>query len=111
MHWLIGAGSGIGRAVCRLLNRDGAIVIAADKNVTAAKEVAESLNGDNHFLEMEVSSKQSVHNGLQNILSKYNAPPSVVVNGAGILRDNFILKMDEDKFDEVIDVNLKVCKY
>lgn len=70
--------------------------------------MASSLNGDNHFLEVEVASKQSVQNGLQTILSKYKTPPSIVVNGAGILRDNFILKMEEDHFDEVIQVNLKV---
>lgn len=104
----IGAGSGIGRAACRLLNRDGATIVAADKNVTAAKEVANSLPGDNHFIEIEVSSKQSVQNGVQSILSKFNVPPSIIVNAAGILRDNFILKMDEDQFDDVIRVNLKV---
>lgn len=104
----LGAGSGIGRAVCRLLNRDGAIIVAADKNLAEAKDVVNSLNGNNHFLEMEVTSKQSVTNGLKNIHSKYNTPPTVVVNSAGIVRDNFILKMDENHFDDVINVNLKV---
>lgn len=106
-----GAGSGIGRAACRLLNRDGATIIVADRNVEAAKEVANSLNGDNQFIELEVSSKQSIQSGLQSILSKFNAPPSIVVNAAGILRDNFILKLDEDQFDDVIRVNLKVLKW
>lgn len=103
-----GAGSGIGRAACHLLNRDGATIIAADRNVDAAKEVANSLKGDNQFIELEVSSKQSVQSGLQSILSKFNAPPSIVVNAAGILRDDFILKLDEEQFDDVIRVNLKV---
>lgn len=69
--------------------------------------MANSLSGDNHFIDIEVSSKQSVDNGLQNIISKYKTSPSIVVNGAGILRDNFILKMEENNFDEVIQVNLK----
>jgi NAD(P)-dependent dehydrogenase (short-subunit alcohol dehydrogenase family) len=38
----------------------------------------------------------------------YSNPPSVVVNSAGITRDNFLLKMDEKWFQEVTDVNLKV---
>lgn len=103
-----GAGSGIGRATCRLLNREGATIIAADRNVEAAKEVAKSLNGDNQYIELEVSSKQSIQNGIQNIVSKFNAPPSIVVNAAGIIKDNFLLKLEEDQFDDVIRVNLKV---
>lgn len=93
-----------------MLNRDGAIIIAADRNVEAAKEVANSLNGNNQFIELEVSSKQSIQNGIQNILSKFNAPPSIIVNAAGIIKDNFILKLEEDQFDDVIRVNLKVIK-
>lgn len=92
-----------------MLNRDGATIIAADRNVDAAKEVANSLKGDNNqFIELEVSSSQSIQNGLQSILSKFNVPPSIIVNAAGILRDNFILKLDEEEFDDVIRVNLKV---
>lgn len=67
-----------------------------------------SLNGDNQFIELELSSKQIKQNGLQSIFFKFNAPPSIVVNAAGILRDNFILKLDEEQFDDVIRVNLKV---
>lgn len=106
-----GAGSGIGRSVCRLLNRDGAMIVAADQNVAAAKEVVNGLNGNNHFIELDVSSKQSVLNGLQSIRSKFNSTPSIVVNSAGITKDNFVLKLDEEHFDDVIRVNLKVTNY
>lgn len=36
-------------------------------------------------------------------------PPLVCVNAAGITQDDFMLNMEEDKFDRVIQVNLKVC--
>lgn len=107
---LKGAGSGIGRSVCRLLNKEGVTIVAADQNVAAAKEVVGCLNGNNHFIELDVSSKQSVQNGIKSICSKFNSPPSIVVNSAGITKDNFILKLDEDHFDDVIRVNLKVNK-
>lgn len=103
-----GAGSGIGKAACRILNNYGANIVAADMNVSAAKQVASSLNGINHFIELEVSSKESVQNGVQSILSKFQTPPTIIVNAAGILRDNFILKLEENTFDDVIRVNLKV---
>lgn len=45
---------------------------------------------------------------MQQIISKYNAPPTIIVNAAGILKDNFLLKLDEEMFDDVIKINLKV---
>lgn len=90
------------------MNRDGAIVIAADKNLKSATETIDSLSGENQSIEVDVSSKQSIQNGMQQIISKYNAPPTIIVNAAGILKDNFLLKLDEEMFDDVIKVNLKV---
>ncbi len=39
---------------------------------------------------------------------RYFQPPSVCVNAAGITQDEFLLKMEEDDFDKVIKINLKV---
>lgn len=58
--------------------------------------------------EMDVSSQESISKGLADILSKYQKPPSIIVNSAGITRDNFLLKMSESDFDAVVNVNLKV---
>lgn len=90
------------------MNRDGATIIAADKNVGASKETIQSLLGDNQFIELEVSSKQSIRNAINQIHSKYKITPTIIVNAAGITKDNFILKLDEQSFDDVINVNLKV---
>lgn len=43
-------------------------------------------------------------------MQQYKKPPSIVINCAGITRDNFLLKLSEEDFNEVIDVNLKVCQ-
>lgn len=102
-----GAGSGIGRAACHALNRDGATIIAADKNIDGSRETLKSLIGDNQFVEIDVSSKQSNQNALKQIQSKYKTPPTIIVNAAGITKDNFLLKLDEHSFDDVIQVNLK----
>lgn len=62
-----------------------------------------------HFsLEMDVSSSDSVQKALNEILSKYKKPPSIVINSAGITKDNFLLKLSEQDFDDVVSVNLKV---
>jgi NAD(P)-dependent dehydrogenase (short-subunit alcohol dehydrogenase family) len=51
---------------------------------------------------------ESVDMAISDAIRHYSKPPSVVVNSAGITRDNFLLKMDEEWFQKVIDVNLKV---
>lgn len=56
---------------------------------------------------MDVSSQESISNALGEILNKYKKPPSIIVNSAGITRDNFLLKMSESDFDAVVNVNLK----
>lgn len=58
--------------------------------------------------EVDVSKNSDLQNVLQNALKMHGQPPTIVVNCAGITKDNFILKMTEKDFDDVIRVNLKV---
>lgn len=106
-----GAGSGIGKATCQLLAKEGAKVIATDCNLKTVEDtltLLSAVTNDLHLaLELNVGSSDSVNNALQKVLDHYKQPPSVVVNCAGITRDNFLLKMSEADFDEVINVNLK----
>lgn len=104
-----GAGSGIGRITSKLLSRDGAIVVAVDRNLQSVEETIQGLGkqNDNTAFEMDVSSSESIANVLNATVEKYKRPPTVVVNSAGITRDNFLLKMPESDFDAVINVNLK----
>lgn len=93
--------------------KEGARIIASDCNVKNVEETIKNIqqiNNNTHIsLELNVGSSNSVKNALTKIIEKYNEPPSIIVNCAGITRDNFLLKMSEADFDEVINVNLKVC--
>jgi len=55
-----------------------------------------------------VSNVESVSSVLKQVFTDYSAPPTVVVNAAGITRDNFLLKMSVQDFESVFDVNVKV---
>ena len=112
----IGGGSGIGRAACQILAREGASVAVVDVNEAGAKETAEmchkhqSAAGDARFHSYSVSVADSiaVNEMMKNIKEQFPQPLSIVVNGAGIIRDKMLWKMTEKSFEEVIDINLKV---
>lgn len=64
--------------------------------------------GDHSAVELDVSSSKSVAELLTKLQRQYKAPPTIIINSAGITRDNWMLKLSEDDFDNVQDVNLKV---
>lgn len=64
--------------------------------------------GDHSAVEVDVGSSKSVQTLLNTVLKQYNAPPTIVVNSAGITRDNWLLKLSEEDYDAVLNVNLKV---
>ncbi|CAG0881283.1 unnamed protein product, partial [Darwinula stevensoni] len=104
-----GAGSGIGRAICRLIAEEGGAVIAADRNGRAAEETIASLTSDlaHEAVSIDVASKTTVLELMRGIESRKIPGPSVLINCAGVTRDNFLLKMDEESFTDVLNVNLK----
>uniref|UniRef100_A0A3B5BML4 (3R)-3-hydroxyacyl-CoA dehydrogenase n=1 Tax=Stegastes partitus TaxID=144197 RepID=A0A3B5BML4_9TELE len=105
-----GGGSGIGRSVCQRFASEGASVVVADISEESANETLGSLSGDlrgqvHMAAVVDVSSKESI-NRLP-LQTRYFQPPSVCVNAAGITQDDFLLSMEEEHFDRVIQVNLK----
>lgn len=104
-----GAGSGIGRAVCRVFASEGATVIGADMNEKGMEETLAMIKdtGDHQSFQCDVSSSASVNNLLDKIKEKYSSAPQVAVNSAGITRDRTMMKLTEEDFDKVVNVNLK----
>jgi len=102
---ITGGGSGIGRAVCRLLAARGATVLAVDRDVAAAQATVALLEGDRHLaLECDVSSAASV----AALLASPRLPrPSLLANAAGVTADAFLKNMTEQQWDHVFNVNLK----
>ena len=108
----LGGASGIGRAVCQALAAEGASVVVTDLNNQKAEETTDSLlkHADNKHLNysLDVAKGEEVQKVLECIISEYRKPPCILVNSAGIISDDLLLKMEEEKFDKVIEVNLKV---
>ncbi|XP_016658847.1 estradiol 17-beta-dehydrogenase 8-like isoform X1 [Acyrthosiphon pisum] len=111
LAFVTGAGGGIGRAICRVMAREGATVVAADLNINNVQTTVDELTGEGHkSYQLDVSNAESVTNVLKQVFTDYSAPPTVVVNAAGITRDNFMLKMSVQDFESVFNVNVKVIE-
>ncbi|XP_068747368.1 (3R)-3-hydroxyacyl-CoA dehydrogenase-like [Montipora capricornis] len=106
-----GGASGIGRAVCQALAREGASIVVTDLNDQGTQDTVDSLSkhvdSRHSNYSLDVTSGDEIRKVLEYIINGYRRPPCILVNSAGITRDDFLLTMDEEKFDKVIQVNLK----
>uniref|UniRef100_A0A6B0V4C1 (3R)-3-hydroxyacyl-CoA dehydrogenase n=1 Tax=Ixodes ricinus TaxID=34613 RepID=A0A6B0V4C1_IXORI len=103
-----GGGSGIGKAVCHALARDGAIVVAADINLDAAKATVAELKGKEHVaLYVDVGDSASVTTLMNNVGSQFRTPLSIVVTCAGVAKWHSVVDTTEDEYDVQMRVNLK----
>ncbi len=104
-----GAGSGIGAATAKRLALEGAAVVVADWNGDSAGKVAseiQAVGGKAEGVKCDVSKKAEVEAMVKTALGKFGGL-QILVNNAGITRDGFAKKLGEDKWDEVLAVNLK----
>ncbi len=68
------------------------------------------VSGDHRAYTANVTSSVELEQMLKSAEESFSQVPCVAVNAAGITRDSLFVKMDEKKFDQVIDVNLKVIR-
>jgi 3-oxoacyl-[acyl-carrier protein] reductase len=105
-----GGGRGIGRAVAvRLANEGANVAISYRSNDAAAKEVAEEVKATGARSEIfkgDIASQEDV-DALFEGVSKALGPVEILVNNAGLTRDNLMMRMKESEFDEVLSTNLK----
>ena len=106
---ITGAAQGIGKAVALLLARNGADIVVSDINLEKAEETAreiEAIGVKAMALKVNVASLVDVEQMTGAILEKFGKI-DILVNNAGITRDKLILRMTEEDWDAVLDVNLK----
>ena len=104
-----GAARGIGAAVARRLAADGYPVAAIDLDAAACKPVVESIReAGGHALAAtaDVSNESSVQTAVQKIVAELG-PPTILVNNAGIIRDNLLFRMTVGEWDAVMNVHLR----
>ena len=111
-----GASRGIGRAIAERLANDGFKVVGTATSESGAAQISEALqeiNSENAGIVLNISDADQTDAALKQLLADHGTP-AVVVNNAGITRDNLFLRMSEEEWDAVINTNLsgvfRVCK-
>jgi len=104
-----GAARGIGAGVARRLAADGSAVAVLDLDETACKPVVEEIEragGRAIAVGADVADEQAVADAVARVTEELGAP-TVLVNNAGIIRDNLLFKMTTDDWDAVMGVHLR----
>ncbi len=104
-----GAARGIGAATARRLARDGYRVAALDLSEEAAEGTAAAIRedgGDAVSVGADVADEDAVTTAVAHVAQTLG-PPTVLVNNAGILRDNLLFRMTTADFDDVLRVHLR----
>lgn len=104
-----GASRGIGRAISHELGRQGRIVVGTATTDAGAERIDADLKA--HGIEgagrcLDVTDPASVDAVVKSIGEEFGAP-TILVNNAGITRDNLLMRMKEGEWDDVVDTNLK----
>jgi 3-oxoacyl-[acyl-carrier protein] reductase len=103
-----GASRGIGRAIADALAAHGAIVVGTATSTAGAAAITESFESNGRQgrgAVLDVSDETSVDALLEDVSAREGAP-LIVVNNAGITRDNLLMRMKADDWDAVIATNL-----
>ncbi|QLF93024.1 3-oxoacyl-ACP reductase FabG [Pseudomonas sp. ABC1] len=103
-----GASRGIGQAIALELGRQGAIVVGTATSAGGAERIDETLKShgiEGAGLVLDVCSDESV-SAVQEQIQQRFGQIAILVNNAGITRDNLMLRMKDDEWSDVIDTNL-----
>ncbi len=103
-----GASRGIGAAIAEQLGREGAKVIGtatSEKGAQAITERFEAAGVVGEGMVLNVTDADSVSALLKAVQEKYGAP-QILVNNAGITKDNLLMRMSDDEWFDVINTNL-----
>jgi len=103
-----GASRGIGVAIADMLGKAGAIVIGTSTSDGGAEQISARFAEQNiqgKGVKLNVTDGEAVIAVIKGITADFGAP-TILVNNAGITKDNLLMRMKEDEWSDVIDTNL-----
>ncbi len=103
-----GASRGIGQAIALTLGEAGAIIIGTATSEDGAASISKVLAKNNILgkgMKLNVTDNDQISNLLKSITEDYGSI-DILINNAGITRDNILVRMKEDEWDDIINTNL-----
>ncbi|MFZ2289800.1 MAG: 3-oxoacyl-ACP reductase FabG [Halopseudomonas yangmingensis] len=103
-----GASRGIGKAIAHALAEQGVIVVGTATTDAGAAAIGEALKAAGYQgtgMQLDVRDGASVAGVLDDIIAAYGAP-EILVNNAGITKDNLLMRMKDDEWEDVLNTNL-----
>jgi len=100
-----GASRGIGRAIAERLADDGFFVVGTATSDAGADSISDYLGENGKGIKLDVADVESIAEVIKTVNDKFGAP-TVLVNNAGITRDNLLMRMKDDEWDDIISTNL-----
>ena len=102
---ITGASRGIGRAIAERLADDGFFVIGTATSDAGAESISVYLGENGKGMKLDVADSESVATVIKTINDDFGTP-TVLVNNAGITRDNLVMRMKDEEWDDIINTNL-----
>jgi len=100
-----GASRGIGAAIASALAAAGATVVGTATSDAGAAAISEALGGNGRGVVLNIADDESVQAAIKDVQGNEGSP-TILVNNAGITRDNLLMRMKSDEWDDVISTNL-----
>jgi 3-oxoacyl-[acyl-carrier protein] reductase len=100
-----GASRGIGAAIAAALADAGAVVIGTATTENGAAAISETLGDRGRGIALDIADDESVASALKDMQGNEGSP-TIVVNNAGITRDNLLMRMKAEEWDDVLATNL-----
>ena len=100
-----GASRGIGRAIAEKLVADGFFVVGTATSDNGAEAISAYLSDNGQGFKLNVADAASIEDFIKTVSDAYGTP-AVLVNNAGITRDNLLMRMKDEEWDDIINTNL-----
>jgi 3-oxoacyl-[acyl-carrier protein] reductase len=100
-----GASRGIGAAIAAALSAAGATVVGTATSQGGADGISAALGGKGRGIVLNVADDESVQTAVKDVQGNEGSP-SILVNNAGITKDNLLMRMKQEEWDDVIATNL-----
>ena len=103
---ITGASGGIGSSIVEKLYESGANILATGTRIEKLEELKKKFNKIK-VLKFDISQHEKIEEFINNATEELGGSLDCIVNNAGITKDNLLMRMSEEDFDKVIEINLK----